>query len=229
MKKILSILFAIILLLTVVITSVIVASAEDVYCYMAAAGSINVLDGMKYTSETYATAEDALNAAFEDFASVIGGRGDRRICLAKDITLTTPLAPKPSVKKASYLELNGHTITYAPTSEHVNTSAITIDNNYISKFIVYSSKSVNADSPYTFVNGGNANFFSTGLTGDAFAFSGSFKSDFNINELYVSGATTIYGNVTAKSLKCNVSLTVNGNVTTDAFWAGDATVTVNGD
>ena len=183
MKKILSILLAIVMLLSVATTSAIVASAEDVYCYMAAAGSTgNVLDGMKYTSETYATAEDALNAAFEDFASVIGGRGDRRIYLAKDITLTTPLAPKPSVKKASYLELNGHTITYAPTSEHVNTSAITIDNNYISKFIVYSSKSVNADSPYTFVNGGNANFFSTGLTEDAFAFSGSFKSDFNINE-----------------------------------------------
>ena len=36
MKKILSILLAIVMLLSVATTSAIVASAEDVYCYMAA-------------------------------------------------------------------------------------------------------------------------------------------------------------------------------------------------
>ena len=184
---------------------------------------------MEYTSDDYATANLALNAAFEDFAATIGGSGDYRICLAKDITLTTPLNPQPSVKKATHLHLNGYALKYLPSSANVNTSALTVNSAYFSSFNLYGT--AKEDGVATIVNDGNKYMFSSTLAADAINVYGSYKGNFSITKMrpaYLSSNATFYGNVTTDDLSANSAFYVKGDLTVGAFWASSA-VTVTGD
>ena len=102
MRKICSLILALVLLISAIPMSFAVSAADDnVYCYIANKSSLDtVYNNMQYTSDDYSSVNEALDAAFEAFANApISGSGTYRICLAKDIVLTEPLSPSRALKK----------------------------------------------------------------------------------------------------------------------------------
>ena len=71
MKKIYSLILALLMLFTVMPTGFIASAADDnVYCYIASKSTLDtVYNNMQYTSDDYATVNEALDAAFEAFAN----------------------------------------------------------------------------------------------------------------------------------------------------------------
>lgn len=234
MKKVYSLILALLLLFTAIPTGFIASAADDnVYCYIANKSSLDtVYNNMQYTSDDYATVNEALDAAFEAFANApISGSSTYRICLAKDIVLTEPLAPQPSVKKGSHFHLNGHSITYNPTSEYADTSAVTISSTYFNNISVYGVAT--EDGPDTLINNGTNYFFDTTLTGENFKVYGSYKGDFSATKMRTYALTespTFYGNVTSNDFSANTNTYIKGDLYAGSFWSATGTeVTVTGD
>lgn len=211
------------------------AADDNVYCYIANKSSLDtVYNDMQYTSADYASVNEALNAAFEAFANApISGSSTYRICLAKDIVLTEPLAPQPSVKKGTFFHFNGHSITYNPTSEYMSTSAVTISSTYFNNISLFGTAVENG--PENIINNGTAYFFDTTLTADNFKVYGSYKGEFSAKRLRTyklsTDTPTFYGNVNVTDFSANTNTYIKGDLYADSsFWsAGNTEVTVTGD
>ena len=234
MRKICSLILALVLLISAIPISFAVSAADDnVYCYIANKSSLDtVYNNMQYTSDDYSSVNEALDAAFEAFANApISGSGTYRICLAKDIVLTEPLSPQPSVKKGTHFHLNGHSITYNPTGEYMDTSAITISSTYFNNISLYGTAT--EGGPDTLINNGTAYFFSTTLSGDNFKVYGSYKGEFTATKMrtyMITEKPTFYGNVTSNDFSANTSTYIKGDLYAGAFWSASGTeVTVTGD
>ncbi|MGN0173294.1 MAG: hypothetical protein ACI39F_02540, partial [Acutalibacteraceae bacterium] len=231
MRKISSLIIALLVLFTAIPTGFVASAADDnVYCYIANKASLDtVYNNMQYTSDDYATVNAALDAAFEAFsAEPISGSSTYRICLAKDIVLTEPLAPQPSVKKGTHFHLNGHSITYNPISEYADTSAITISSTYFNNISVYGV--AEEDGTDTLINNGTAYFFDTTLTGENFKVYGSYKGEFTATRMRTYETPKFYGNVTSDDFSASSNTYIKGDLYVGAYWSGTGVeVTVTGD
>ena len=179
MKKLISIVLSIAMLITMVSVMAISANAEDdVWLFVGDGVSTPT---KSYTKTEYPDASDALQAAFDDVKNgVVTLSASSFIIINQDMTLTKQVVY--TYDKTLRLK-NVHTITYSPTDTANATTAIKIvsTGENITVVFLYGNGTTSSGS-YTanaqFVPYGNNAFFESGR----YQLGGAFKGDISIKD-----------------------------------------------